>query len=67
MNWCVLRARERPRLFCSCCGLPIGEGERYYELPDGLTVCAESDCLEDWAGPYLRRRPAELNEEDWER
>lgn len=45
------------RLICDNCGLPIGEGESYYELPDGLRICAESDCLEDWAAPYLRRRP----------
>lgn len=51
------------RLICDNCGLPIGEGESYYELPDGLKICAESDCLEDWAGPYLRRRPMD---QTWE-
>lgn len=61
-----LRALQRHRLFCDCCGLPIGEGERYYELPDGLAVCAESDCLTDWASPYLRRRPIQEDWEDWE-
>ena len=52
------------RLICDNCGLPIGEGESYYELPDGLTICADSDCLEDWAGPYLRRRPMDKTWEE---
>lgn len=60
-----LRALRRPRLFCDCCGQPIGEGERCYELPDGLTVCADSDCLADWAAPYLRRCAAENDWEEW--
>lgn len=53
----------RRRLCCDCCGVPIGEGERYYELPDGLRVCAESDCMTDWATPYRRVRPPEHLEE----
>ena len=51
-------------LFCDCCGEPIGAGERYYELPDGLTACADSDCLGDWAAPYLRRRATDDYEEE---
>ncbi|MGX8692163.1 MAG: hypothetical protein ACSW8E_00205 [Clostridia bacterium] len=50
-------------LICDNCGFPIGEGEPYFELPDGLTVCAESDCLADWASPYRRHRP---RDRDWE-
>ena len=50
-------------MICDNCGFPIGEGERYYELPDGWIVCADSDCLADWASPYLRRRPMDR---DWE-
>ncbi len=46
--------RLAPR--CNCCGEPIEAGERYYELPDGYTVCADSDCLTDWAAPYRRTR-----------
>ena len=50
-------------LICDNCGYPIGEGERWYELPDGFVICAESDCLADWADPYLRRRPMDREEE----
>lgn len=67
MNTLAFRAEARPRLFCDNCGLPIGEGENYYELPDGLNICAESDCLTDWAAPYLRRRPMDQDWEDWKR
>lgn len=59
-------ARLRPRLLCAFCGMPIGEGERYYEMPDGLPVCADSDCLKDWAAPCLRLRPPEIDEEVYE-
>ena len=44
---------------CDGCGEAIGAGEAYYELPDGLRVCAESDCLADWAAAYLRRSGAD--------
>lgn len=50
-------------LICDNCGYPISEGERWYELPDGLKICADSDCLTDWASPYLRRRTMDR---DWE-
>ncbi len=43
---------------CDLCGAEIAPGERYYELPDGWTVCGGSDCLEDWAALYRRRRLA---------
>ena len=55
-----LRARRR-QLCCDLCGAPIEPGERYYLL-EGLRVCAESDCLVDWAAPYAQR--AEEDEED---
>lgn len=42
---------------CDICKEPI-EG-KYYEMPDGLIVCADSDCLEDWAENYAM--PAEVN------
>ena len=63
-----MNARElhalRRCLRCACCGEPIGAGERYYELPDGMRICAESDCLADWAADFLCRRPAAEDEED---
>ncbi len=62
-----MNARElhalRRALCCDGCGEAIGAGEAYYELPDGLRVCAESDCLADWAAAYLRRRPADEEED----
>lgn len=63
MNDLLLRRFLRPRLCCDCCGAPIGEDESYYELPDGLTVCRDSDCLADWAAPYQRRSPPEMDGE----
>lgn len=54
--------RKRRPLRCDLCGAPIEAGERYYEL-DGLCVCAESDCLLDWAAPCERTADGE---EDWE-
>ena len=38
---------------CDICGEPI-EDDSYYEMPDGLTVCCDSDCLEEWAEEYKR-------------
>lgn len=49
---------------CSCCGAEIGAGERYYALPDGLSACADSDCLTDWAAPYRRTRPMDEEEQE---
>jgi hypothetical protein len=40
---------------CDMCGEKIYDWCWYYEMPDGLCVCAESDCLEDWAKNYIRR------------
>ena len=40
-------------MICDICKEPI-EG-KYYEMPDGLIVCADSDCLEEWAENYERR------------
>lgn len=37
---------------CDICHEPI-TGD-YYEMPDGMIVCADSDCLEDWAEHYAR-------------
>lgn len=48
---------------CDCCGEEIGEGEACYDMPDGWTVCAEGDCLSEWAKPYLRRVPRDEEEE----
>lgn len=53
-----LRALPR-RPCCELCGEEIGAGEPYYELPDGLRICAESDCLADWASAYRQRAPEE--------
>lgn len=49
---------------CDCCGAPLGDGEAWYELPDGFDICAESDCLQDWAAAYFRRRTALEEEEE---
>lgn len=38
---------------CDICDEPIEDGS-YYEMPDGLTVCCDSDCLEEWALEYKR-------------
>lgn len=41
-------------MICDICGEKI-EGD-YYEMPDGMTVCAgDTDCLEEWAEHYARK------------
>lgn len=41
-------------IVCDICGEEI-EGA-YYEMPDGLIVCAgDTDCLAEWAEEYRRR------------
>lgn len=40
-------------MLCDICNEPIEEGAKHYEMPDGLTVCCDSDCLEEWANAYL--------------
>lgn len=39
---------------CDICDEEIEAGQPYYEMPDGLTVCCDSDCLEEWAAEYKR-------------
>lgn len=40
---------------CDICGEPIAEGDCYYQMPDGMTVCVEDrHCLEEWAEDYLK-------------
>ncbi len=63
MIWPYERPR-RPALCCDCCGEPIAAGERCYELPDGFTVCADSDCLSSWAVPYRRIRQTDEEEKE---
>lgn len=59
-----LRLRQPRGPTCDCCECPIEVGEYYYDLPGGLQVCADSDCLNDWALPYRRtRQPAQDEEE----
>jgi hypothetical protein len=42
-------------MICDICGEPIEPGQPYYEMPDGLIVCAgDTDCLSDWAEEYKR-------------
>lgn len=43
-------------MICDICKEEI-EG-KYYEMPDGLIVCADSDCLEEWAENYVRKMVA---------
>ena len=50
--------RRRTPFCCDLCGERICPEEDWYDMPDGLRVCADRHCLEDWAGAYLRRRPA---------
>lgn len=40
-------------MICDICNEPIADGEKHYEMPDGMTVCFESDCLKEWADAYL--------------
>lgn len=63
MNAWEMRALRRT-LRCALCGEPIEAGGRWYDMPDGLSLCAESDCLEEWAAAYLRLRPAFDEEEE---
>ncbi|MCR5663566.1 MAG: hypothetical protein K6G17_01655 [Oscillospiraceae bacterium] len=42
---------ERGGEICDICGEPLPDGH-CYEMPDGLRVCLESDCLADWADYY---------------
>lgn len=44
-------------MICDICKEKI-EGD-YYEMPDGLIVCADSDCLEEWAANYQKWRPVD--------
>lgn len=37
---------------CDMCGERIYFGDAHYNMPDGLLVCGDSDCLEDWAQEY---------------
>lgn len=39
---------------CDICGEPIEEGQSCYEMPDGMVICTDSDCLEIWAENYRR-------------
>ena len=41
-------------LYCDICGEAIYADETRFEMPDGLTVCSSSDCLEEWAQEYER-------------
>lgn len=36
---------------CDICHEPIEDS--FFELPDGMIVCTDSDCLEEWAKAYL--------------
>lgn len=63
MNCLELRATEPAAAVCEVCGQEIESGESCYEMPDGLRVCGESDCLRDWAAPYLVRAPE--RREEW--
>ena len=42
-------------MICDICKEDIYPGEKYYEMPDGLTVCDfDFDCLQAWAKDYRR-------------
>lgn len=41
---------------CDVCGEVIEPGQVYFNMPDGVTVCDDSDCLEVWAEIYKTRR-----------
>lgn len=43
-------------LSCDVCGEVIEVDDIYYEMPDGVTVCADSECLHEWAWEYRRQR-----------
>ena len=38
---------------CDLCGEPITLDDKYYALPDGTTLCADDDCLEQWLKSYV--------------
>ena len=44
--------RGDDEIFCDVCGARIDPGDVYYTMPDGMTVCAESDCTEAWLEDY---------------
>lgn len=41
---------------CDICGEKLYAWGRYYEMPDGMLVCVESDCLEEWAKHYMSKQ-----------
>ena len=38
--------------FCDICNERIYPDETYYDLPDGLRLCDNSDCLDEWLDDY---------------
>lgn len=40
--------------YCDICGEQIFSDEARYELPDGKVICADPDCLSEWAADYER-------------
>lgn len=40
---------------CDLCGEPILLDDKYYELPDGTTLCTDADCLDQWLESYICR------------
>lgn len=39
-------------LTCDICENKIFPDEPHYELPDGFTVCEDSDCVNAWLSRY---------------
>lgn len=45
----------RPVGVCDVCAREIWEGDDFYELPDGMILCDDYECLIEWAQAYRRR------------
>lgn len=38
--------------FCDVCRHPVYIGEKHYRMPDGVLLCDDYMCLEEWAKEY---------------
>lgn len=37
---------------CDICGFEIYRGDVHYRLPDGMLLCEEYECLQEWIKEY---------------
>lgn len=38
--------------YCDVCGRALYPGDRHYRLPDGMLLCDDYDCREEWIAEY---------------